>query len=168
MGGRDHSCDVCGLGGFNGGDCECPPQWTDEQVFAQWMLEVRLRFLRENAQWHADGDRDLARMAADDVAALVSSGYDVNRNSFFFEIYEGIAFSHEANLARALLPRGFAIYSDLVAMFASSSVAWGFPCVLAVLVDGEPRLQIEVVLVEYWTDVRAKSWLHEREFDATG
>ncbi len=27
MGGRDHSCDICGRGGFNdSGECECPPQ----------------------------------------------------------------------------------------------------------------------------------------------
>ena len=32
MGGRDHSCEVCGLGGLNSafiGECECPPSADD-------------------------------------------------------------------------------------------------------------------------------------------
>lgn len=32
MGGRDHSCEFCGMGGFNdpGGSCECPAQFELE------------------------------------------------------------------------------------------------------------------------------------------
>jgi hypothetical protein len=67
----------------------------------------------------------------------------------------------DRNSVDILLPTGFAVYPDFIAMFGKTSVGWSVPSVDARLVNGEARLFIHLILIDYWDDERHAKWLAE-------
>lgn len=134
-----------------------------EKVAEQFRVDVRARFERENAEWLAEERASTAKIKADCDAA--SEPYPdwltPERNSFCWEIYEGSEITIDRNSVDVLLPNGFAVYPDFIAMFGSTSVGWSIPSVDARIVDGEARLFIHLILIDYWDDERHAAWLAE-------
>lgn len=139
-------------------------EWSTERVAEQFRRDVRERFEKEAAAFR---DED----AAD--AAAVKAKYDAKgepypdwlleeRPSFLWEIYERSEIRIDNNSVQVVLPKGFAFFPDLTDMFDGTSVAWSRPHVNAILVDGEPRVTIELILIDYWDDERHAKWLAER------
>lgn len=135
--------------------------WSTERVAEQFRLEVRQAFERENAAYRAEDAAEIERLRTDPtfVDRLAQNPCCADamtvRDSFFWEIYEGSNVRIASNSVRVVVPRQFAIYPDFVAMFDQTSVGWSRASVNAEIVDGEPRVVVELVLVDSWDDDRA-------------
>jgi hypothetical protein len=67
-------------------------------------------------------------------------------------VYQASEIQIDRNTVTIVLPRGVAIGVDLVHLFAHTTVAWSTPMIGAMIVDGEARPTIEIVLVATWND----------------
>jgi len=134
-------------------------KWTNEQVAAQYRLDVQRAFETENAEWLSEERKGIAEVILDCAAkGEPHPDWAVARSSFFWDIYSLSEIKIENNSVQVLLPNGFGIYPDFIAMFGNTSVGWVVPSVSAILVDDEPRLAIELILIDYWDDDRAAEW----------
>lgn len=142
-------------------------EWTSEQVAEQFRLEVRQAFERENAAHRTEEEADLERVRADpEHAARIAHNPRFAealavRDSVLWEIYSGADIQVDCNAVKVVLPRGFAIFPDLITMFEGTSVGWGNAHVDAEIVNGEPRVVVELILIDYWDDDRAAKWIAE-------
>lgn len=57
-----------------------------------------------------------------------------------------------------VLPKMYAIGTDLVHLFDHTTMAWSRPSIGATIVDGEARVTIEITLVATWTDEMDAAW----------
>jgi hypothetical protein len=131
-----------------------------ERVAEQFRLDVRAAFEAENAEWLADERAAITTIKADlDAKGEPHPDWLVERNSFYWEIYNGSKIEIESNSVKVLLPNGFAVYANFITMFGGSSVGWSIPSVTAAIVDDEPRVVIELILIDYWDDDRQAKWL---------
>ncbi len=137
-------------------------EWPMEKVAEQFRADVKARFERENAEWLAEERAGIAKIKTD-CAAKGESYLDglVEQDSFYWEIYNASVITIESNSVDILLPNGFAVYPDFIAMFGKTSVGWSIPAVDARIVDGEARLFIHLILIDYWNDERHAKWLAE-------
>lgn len=134
-----------------------------ERVADQFRQDVRERFEAENAEWLAEERTGIAKVKADcDAKGEPYPDWMVERNSFFWEIYSGSDIQITNNSVRVIVPNGFAIYPDFIAMFGGTSVGWSIPSVSAIIVDGEAHVTIELILIDYWDDERHVKWLAEK------
>jgi hypothetical protein len=140
-------------------------EWTTEQVVAAFRAEVQARFEAENAAHRAEDARQLAeiREKRGEVEFQRLMGDISVRDSFFWDIYSGAEFHAPNNLVKVVLPRGYAVYTKFVEMFADTSTAWMYPVVGAEIADdGEAHVTIEVLLTDYWDDKRAAEWAADK------
>ena len=140
-------------------------QWTTERVAAVYLDEVQARFEAENEKWLVEERRAhaecLAKYGEAEYKRLLG---DIGiRNSFYWDVYNECAIVIDRNTVKIVCPVGFALYGDFVEMFSGTSVAWSLPMIGVELVDGEPRVTIKIVLIDYWDDERAAEWQRERE-----
>ena len=137
-------------------------EWPMERVAEQFRADIKACFERENAKWLAEERVAMTKIKADcDAKGKPHPDWMVERDSFYWEIYNASKIEITNNSVRVLLPNMFAIYPDFVSMFGKTSVGWSIPSVSAVLVDGEARLVIELILIDYWDDERHAKWLAE-------
>jgi hypothetical protein len=138
-------------------------QWSDERVAGQFRHEVHERFVHENEEWLVEERAGIAKVKAEyDAKGEPYPDWIAERNSFYWQIYESCAFAFHLNTVDVLLPKGFAVYADFVAMFDGTSVAWSIPAIEAKIVDGEARLSIHITFIDYWDDERHAKWLAEK------
>lgn len=139
-------------------------EWSTERMAEQFRREIAERFSRENAAWRVEDDAEIAEVKAqfDAKGQPYPDWLLQHRPSFFTEIYERVDIRIESNCVQIVLPKGFALFPELIEMFDGTSVAWSKPHVDAILVDGEPRVTIELFLIDYWDDERHAKWLAER------
>lgn len=139
-------------------------EWTTEQVAAQCRLDVQRAFETENAEYRAWEAAQLAEIQARPGYAdsLAASPQHVDamavRDSFMWEIYARSKIDITNNSVTVILPTGFAIHTDLVEMFGADSVSWCTPSIGASIIDGEARVIIKLILIDYWDDDRAAEW----------
>ncbi len=137
-------------------------EWPMERVAQQFRDDVKKRFERENAEWLAEERAATEKIKAEcDAKSEPYPDWMTERNSFYWEIYERCIITIESNSVDVLLPNGFAVYPDFIEMFGKTSVGWSVPSVDARLVDGEARLFIHLILIDYWDDERHAKWLAE-------
>jgi len=134
-----------------------------EKVAEQFRLDVRARFEAENAEWLAEERTGIAKIKADCDAAgeAYPDWLTPERNSFYWEIYSTSEIAIVNNSVDVLLPTNFAVYPNFIAMFGKTSVGWSIPSVEAKIVDGEARLFVHLILIDYWDDERHAKWLKE-------
>lgn len=139
-------------------------EWSTERVAEQFRNEIRERFARENASWLAAERKGIAEVKAKcDAEGKPYPDWLEERPSFLQEIYERLDIQITSNSVRVILPNGFAIHTDFVDMFGGTEVGWSYPSIAAVIVDGEPRVAIELILIDYWDDARHAKWDEERQ-----
>jgi hypothetical protein len=144
-------------------------EWLTERVAEQFRLEVRQAFEHENATHRAEEAAEIEQVKADpkyaDMLARDPSYAAVMtvRDSFFWEIYSDSDVQIVNNSVKVILPRQFAIYPDFITMFEGTSVGWVKAAVGAEIVDGEPRVVIKLILIDYWDDDRAIAWHAKKE-----
>jgi hypothetical protein len=138
-------------------------EWPMERVAEQFRLDVRAAFEKENAEWLAEERAAMVKIKADcDAEGKPHPDWCVERDSFYWEIYSGSKIDVDRNSVKVLLPTGFAVYPDFIAMFGGTAVGWSIPSVSAEIVDGEARVVIELILIDYWDDDRQAKWLAEK------
>jgi hypothetical protein len=143
-------------------------EWPMERLAEQFRREVRERFEKENVAHRAEEEADIAKVMADPESATriartpgLAETMTV-RDSFYWDIYSSSTIEIINNSVRIVLPRGFAIFRDFVEMFEGTSVAWSKVDVTAEIVDGEPRVVLHLILIDYWDDDRAAQWWAEK------
>lgn len=143
-------------------------EWSTARVAEQFRCEVQQAFERENAAFRAEEAADIEKVKRERAAEfedLVKRAPHLAeaRDSLFWEIYSGSDIQIENNAVKVVLPNGFAIYSDFIEMFEGTSVGWSYANVGAEIVEGEPRVIIELILIDYWDDDRAAKRLVDKE-----
>lgn len=137
-------------------------EWTTEQIAEQFKLEVRRRFQSENLSHLAEERADIAKAIEEFAASgqprpdwLMTTAHD----SALWMTYEKSSIQIEVNSVRVILPGDWTIGLDFFDMFDGTEMAWSLPAIGAELVDGQPRVVIDLVLVDSWDDDRHKAWL---------
>ena len=138
-------------------------EWPMEKVAQQFRDDVKKRFERENNEWLTEERAATVKIKADCDAKgeAYPDWLTPERNSFYWEIYEASVITIDRNSVDVLLPQNFAVYPDFISMFSHTTVGWSIPSVDARIVDGEARLFIHLILIDYWDDERHAKWLAE-------
>jgi hypothetical protein len=138
-------------------------EWSMDRVAEQYRRDVRRAFESENATWLAEERAGIADVKATcDAIGCPYPDWLGERDSFYWEIFTRAEIRIAINSVQVILPDGFAIYPDFVSMFGGTSVGWTTPSVAAVMIDGEARVAIELILIDYWDDERHAEWLAEK------
>lgn len=133
------------------------PQWTDDAVAESFRTEIRARFEAHNAAFRAREEIELAAVLRDHPEKRGQLGYAV-RDSVAWEVYQASEIRIDRNAVTIVLPKMWAVGIDLVHMFDNTMMAWSGPTIGATIVDGEPRVTIEITLVATWTDAMDSKW----------
>lgn len=130
-------------------------EWTDAKKFAQFRAEIHRKFEAENAAWRAQEEAEIAALKLEGPIPPEL----VVRDSFYWEIYSRTVFKARANSVRAILPIGFAHRPEMIEMFGETSVGWSSASLSATIMNGEPHVVIDVLLIDSWDDERHAEWL---------
>ena len=133
------------------------PQWSDEAVAEAFRTEIRARMEAHNAAYRAREAFELDTVLRDHPEKRGQPGYEV-RDSGAWAIYQASEIRIDRNAVTIVLPTFYAIGTDFVHLFDHTTVAWGRPTIGATIVDGEPRVTIEIILVATWTDEMDAKW----------
>lgn len=140
--------------------------WTDEEVGRQFRGEVQQRFALENEAHLRCEREDVARAKAKlDAEGQPHPDWLVAHDSFHWMAYSDSEIRIDRNHVTVVTPQGFAIGGDFVDMFDETSVGWTAPSIGAVLVDGQARVAIDLLLIDEWDDERHAAWLKEHGAD---
>ena len=133
------------------------PQWSDEAVAESFRAEIRARLEAHNAAYRAREATELEQVLRERPEHRGQPGFEV-RDSGAWEVYQASEIRIDRNSVTIVLPTFWAIGIDLVYLFDHTTVAWGRPTIGATIVDGEPRVTIEITLVATWTDEMDAKW----------
>jgi hypothetical protein len=135
------------------------PQWSDEAVAESFRAEIRARFEAHNAAFRARETAELEAVLLAHPEKRGQPGYEVH-DSAAWRFYQECEIRIERNVVTIVAP-GYAIDMHLVQLFDNTTAAWSKPFVKAAIVDGNPRITIEIVLVATWDDSLAAAWRSE-------
>ena len=133
------------------------PQWPDEIVTASFRSEIRTRFEAHNAAFRKREALELETLLREHPENRGQPGYEV-RDSDAWRVYQASEIRIDRNSVTVVLPYGYAVNINLVYLFDHTTVAWTSPTISATVVDGEPRVTIEILLVATWTDEMDTAW----------
>jgi len=136
------------------------PQWSDEAVATSFRAEIRARLEAHNAAYRAREAAELKQVLREHPERKGTPGFEV-RDSGAWEIYQASEIRIDRNSVTIVLPTFWAIGIDLVHLFDHTTAAWSRPSIGATIVDGEPRVTIEITLVATWTDEMDAKWRAE-------
>lgn len=136
------------------------PQWPDEAVAEAFRTEIQARMVAHNAAYRAREEVELEQVLRKHPERKGTPGFEV-RDSGAWEIYQASEIRIDRNSVTIVLPTFWAVGIDLVHLFDHTTVAWSRPRIGATLVDGEPRVTIEITLVATWTDEMDAKWRAE-------
>ena len=141
-------------------------EWTFEQKAECFRKEIRDRFVEENEEWRKEEAIQTEAVLKKYPGYYDRPGHEHLReitDSFFWRVYqESVIELTPAHGARIVLPTGFAIYSDFVEMFDNTEVAWSTTSMGPEIVNGEARIVLSIMLVDYWDDEMSRKWKEER------
>lgn len=139
---------------------EALPKWSDEVVADAFREEIRTRFEAHNAAYRAREAVELEDVLRDNPDKRGQPGYEV-RDSGAWEVYQASEIRIDRNAVMIVLPRGTAVSIDLIHLFDHTTMSWSRASVGALIVDGEARSTIEIVLVATWTDEMDAAWKND-------
>jgi len=133
------------------------PQWSDEVVADSFRSEIRARFEAHNDAYRAREAADLETVLREHPEKRGQPGYEV-RDSYAWEVYQTSEIRIDRNSVTIVLPLDCHVGIDLIHMFDHTTVAWVRPSVVTLIVDGEARLAIDILLVATWNDSMDSAW----------
>jgi hypothetical protein len=133
-------------------------EWPVGRVQQQFKDEVQKVFEAENAAGRAEEAAQIEELLKE-KPELATEEWLAVRDSFYWRIYEDCTFEFYQNSVDIICPVGYAIRSEFIEMFGGTSVGWSIPTVGAKIVNGEPRVVIDVLLIDFWSDTRAAAWV---------
>lgn len=137
------------------------PKWPSDVVADNFRSEIRARFEAHNVAYRAKEQADLEQVLLKHPERRGQPGFEV-RDSGLWTFYQACEIKIERNTVTIVAPPG-SLDMRLVHMFDNTTMAWSKPWVKAVIVDGEPRLTIEIVLVATWDDSLDMKWREDGE-----
>jgi hypothetical protein len=132
------------------------PQWSDEVVAESFRSEIRARFEAHNAADRAREEVELEQVLREHPEKRGQPGYEVH-DSGAWSFYQACEIRIDRNTVTIVAP-GPSIDMNIVHLFDNTAMAWSKPWVKAAIVDGEPRVTIEIVLVATWDDSLDAAW----------
>lgn len=132
------------------------PKWPSDVVADNFRSEIRARFEAHNVAYRAKEQADLEQVLLKHPEWRGQPGFEV-RDSGLWTFYQACEIKIERNTVTIVAPPG-SLDMRLVHMFDNTTMAWSKPWVKAVIVDGEPRLTIEIVLVATWDNSLDAAW----------
>lgn len=137
------------------------PQWPSEVVAESFRTEIRARFEAHNVAYRAREKAEQDAFFRDHPEKRGQPGYDHgDRDSGAWSFYEACKIQIEGNVVTIVSP-GPSIDMHIVHLFDNTTASWSKPWVSAVIVDGEPRIEIKIVLVATWDDSLDAAWRKE-------
>ena len=133
------------------------PQWSDEVVAEAFRAEIRARLETRNAAYRARDAAELEQVLAKHPDNRGQLGF-TPRDSWVWEVYQASEIRIDRNSVTIVLPSWYAVGIDFVYLFDHTTVAWSRPRISATIVDGEPRVTIEITLVATWTAEMDAKW----------
>ncbi len=141
-------------------------EWSMDKVAEQFRLEIRERFEAINFKYRGDRNQEIAEFTLEHPkeAAEWHADPDMTHmmqidNSPEWQMYQNTNIEIVNNSVTIILPDQFGISSDNIGIFEGTSVAWSLVRAFPVLVNGEPRISLDLILVDYWDDDKAAEWL---------
>jgi len=119
-------------------------EWSTERIADQYRAEIRDIF-----KGYDDEHREDREQLPEDAIA------DVPEVSDAWILYERIVIHVDADDVRVILPAGFTCGESMIRVFEQPSVAWTKVIVGTAIVDGSPRLVLDLLLVDSWDDDKA-------------
>lgn len=120
--------------------------WSDENLAARFCAEIHTRFSVNNEAFRTKESAELEAVLRENPEKRGAPGSDV-RDSGAWEIYLASKIRFDLNTVTIILPRRRSFGWDLVYMFDNTDAAWSRPVRGATIVDGEPRVTIEILLL---------------------
>lgn len=133
------------------------PQWPSDVVAEAFRAEIRARLEAHNAAYRTREEAELEQVLREHPEKRDQPGYAV-RDSGAWEIYQASEIRIDRNAVTIVLPTFCVIGIDLVHLFDNTTMAWSRPSIGATIVDGDPRVTIEITLVATWTDEMDAKW----------
>lgn len=133
------------------------PQWSDEAVAESFRAEIRARFEAHNTAYRARETADLEAVLREHPEKAGQPGYEV-RDSGAWRVYQASEIRIDRNSVTIVLPHSYAVGIDLIYLFDNTTAAWSGPTIGAMIVDGEARPTIEIMLVATWDDAMDAAW----------
>lgn len=134
------------------------PQWSSEAVAESFRSEIRARFERHNKAYRTREAADKEAFFREYPEKRGQPGFDQDvRDSGAWSFYQGCEIRIEGNVVTIVAP-GDSIDMDIVHMFDNTTAAWSKPWIQAVIVDGQARFTLTIVLVATWDDSLNDAW----------
>lgn len=133
------------------------PQWSDEVVAESFRTEIRARFEAYNVASRARDAAELEAVLREHPDKRGQPGYEV-RDSWAWCVYQASEIRIDRNSVTVVLPRGLVLGIDFIYLFDHTTVAGSRPSIGAVIVDGEARPTIEILLEATWDDSLDAAW----------
>lgn len=137
-----------------------PSPWSTEDIAQSFRSEIRARFQAHNAAFRERDAAELEIILRARPEKRGQPGFET-RDSFFWCAYKASEIRIISNEVTVVLPRGYAVGLDFVYLFDRTSVAWSTPSIRAILVEGEARPTIEILLVDSWDSDREAQRLRD-------
>jgi hypothetical protein len=148
--------------------------WCTEKVQRHFMTEVHKRFIDGRYSWLSmrdAEDRHFRIVHGKSFAEEMTSrghpeiGADyADQQCPNWELFERMEFRFDRNTVKIVLPRGNVMGLDTLAFFEDTDMAWSTPSILAEVIDGEPRVVIEIMLVVDWNDELQAKQEYEKSY----
>ena len=136
------------------------PRWSDDAVEKSFRAEIRARLEAHNAAYREKEKAELEQVLREHPEKRGQPGYEV-RDSFAWEAFQATQLRIDGNKVTIIMPIGFGFRPDLLHLFDHTKMAWSRPIIGAVIIDGEARPTIEIMLVATWTDEMDAKWRAE-------
>lgn len=156
----------------NSGEVEWPRRqvgaWSDEKVGRHFMTEIHKRVLELKYQWtvHQDAeDADFLEEHGETFQQWCESkgiGEETwNRSEQpEMDFFESCFFRFDRNSVDIILPSGN-LRPEMLRLFEGTTMAWSKPTITAEIYEDEPRVVVNITLVDFWDDARQIKWEYE-------
>lgn len=132
-------------------------KWSDDVVAEAFRAEIRVRFEAHNVAYRARETVELEDVLREHPERRGQPGFEVH-DSGAWVVYQASEIRIDRNAVTIILPKQYAVGIDLVYLFDHTISAWSRPVIGAMIVDGEARPTIEIILVATWTDEMDAAW----------
>lgn len=140
-------------------------EWSYDRKFQQFEAEIRDRFIKERDFWHKvhDYDLELARAKNPDFDQSckgygIELTFDPEMDCPEWNLYINTKIIHDHGMIRIILDSRYRLRPEWCELFNHTSVAWSLPGLMAEVIDSEPRVVLEIMMIDDWSDEREAEW----------
>ena len=140
-------------------------EWSTDRKFQQFKTEVEARFVREREFWRDIFERETAdarsknpNFDAQCKAWGIGVEFDPSLDCLEWNLFEHSEILLEDGMVKIILDSRYALRPEWCHMFEMTSVAWSGLLMSAQIRNGEPRIVLDMMMIDYWDDEREAEW----------